>query len=108
MIDWVNVALNALWILGLSTILAAFSYHHWLAGETSRRLRDVLAQPSWKLPFTVGMVLTCVGFGYGLAEPWWARTLWTALAIACGGHLVIVLRQSRKTAARCTAPNRGS
>ena len=95
MIDWVNVALNALWILGLSMILAAFSYHHWLASETSRRLRDVLAQPSWKLPFTAGMVLTCVGFGYGLAERWWERTIWTALAVTCAVQLAKATRSGR-------------
>ena len=100
MIDWVNIALNALWILGLSTILAAFSYHRWLAGETSRRLRDVLAQPSWRLPFTVGMALTCVGFGYGLAVRWWEKTIWTALALSYAWQFVMVLRHRRKKAAR--------
>ena len=52
MIDWVNVALNALWILGLSIILAAFSYHQWLAGETASRLRELWSQPSWQIPFS--------------------------------------------------------
>lgn len=99
MIDWVNVGLNALWILGLSIILAAFSYHHWLAAETSRRLRDVLAQPSWKLPFSLGMVLTCVGVGYGLADRWWEKTIWTALALSYAWQLVTVLRHGRNRAA---------
>ena len=100
MIDWVNVALNSLWILGLSIILAAFSYHHWLAGETSRRLRDVLAQPSWKLPFSVGMVLTCVGFGYALAQHWWEKTIWTALALSYGWQFVMALRHRQEKAPR--------
>ena len=100
MIDWVTVGLNSLWILGLAMILAAFSYHQWLAGETARRLRDVLAQPSWKLPFSAGMLLTSIGFGYGLAERWWEKAVWTALAISYGCQLVRVLRQERKKAAR--------
>ena len=98
MIDWVNVGINALWILGLSVILAAFSYHHWLAGETSRRLRDVLAEPSWKVPFSAGMVLTCVGFGYGLGERWWEKTIWTALALSYGYQVVQLVRQNRHKA----------
>ena len=99
MIDWVNVAFNALWIAGLALILAAFSYHQWLAGETARRLRDVLSQPSWKLPFSAGMLLTCIGFSYGLAERWWEKTMWTALAAAYGWQLVTVFRRGRKKAA---------
>ncbi len=98
MIDWVNVALNALWILGLSILLAAFSYHHWLAGESSRRLRDVLAQPSFKLPFAAGMVLTCLGFGYGLSERWWEKGIWTALALFYTYELAMRLRRSRSKA----------
>ena len=106
MIDWVNVSFNSLWILGLSVILAAFSYHHWLAGETSRRLRDSLAHASWKLPFSVGMVLTCVGFGYGLAERWWEKTIWTALALFYGWQFVMVLRHIRREAARRSVTSR--
>ncbi len=100
MIDWVNVALNALWIAGLALTLAAFSYHHWLAGETARRLRDVLTQPSWKRPFSAGMLLTCVGFGYGLVERWWEKTIWTALAAAYAWRLVTLFRHGRRKDAR--------
>jgi len=93
MIDWFEVAFSALWIFGLSMILAAFSYHYWLAGETSRRLRDLVARPSWTLPFSAGMVLTCVGFGYGLADRWWERTIWTALALSYAWRLFVAVRQ---------------
>ena len=100
MVDWVSAVVNALWIVGLAIILAAFSYHQWLAGETSRRLRDVLSQPSWKILFAAGMVLTCVGVGYGLAEQWWEKPIWTTLAISFGWQLVMVFRQGRKKAVR--------
>jgi len=36
MIDWYMVAANGLWIAGLSVVVAAFSYHDWIARETSR------------------------------------------------------------------------
>ena len=98
--DWVNLALNALWIGGLSIILASFSYHRWLAAETSRRLRDVLSQSSWTIPFSAGMSLTCVGFGYGLADRWWERAIWTALALVFAYQLVTDLRQERRKADR--------
>jgi hypothetical protein len=98
MIDWVNVALNALWIFGLAIILAAFSYHHWLAAETSSRLRDVLSSRSWQIPFATGMLLACIGFGYGIADRRWERALWTALALAFAYQLVVALRQPRRNA----------
>ena len=100
MIDWVNVALNALWIAGLALILAAFSYHQWLASETSRRLRDVLSQPSWKILFAAGMLLTCIGVGSGLAERWWEKTIWAALAVSYAWQLVTAFRPRRKRATR--------
>jgi hypothetical protein len=31
MIDWANVALSSLWIVGLAVILAALGYDGWLA-----------------------------------------------------------------------------
>ena len=96
MIDWVAAALNALWIAGIALILAAFGYHHWLAGETARRLREVLAQPSWKLPFSTGMLLTCLGFACGLAGRWWEKGLWTALAVSYARQLVTAVRQRQK------------
>jgi hypothetical protein len=46
MIDWRFVFVSALWILGLSIVLAAFSYHDWLRRETGRRWREGRAQPS--------------------------------------------------------------
>ena len=98
MIDWRFVGVNSLWILGCSIILAAFSYHDWLARETARRLRDVLSQPSWKLPFSGGMLLVCFGFGFGLGERWWEKAIWTALAMSYGFQFVRVLRRGQKKA----------
>lgn len=80
MIDWWIVATNSLWILGLSILLAAFSYHDWLAKELAKPRRDLFKERSWRLPFTGGMVLTCAGWGLSQAVVWWDRTLWAILA----------------------------
>lgn len=92
MIDWVALGFNALWMLGLAILLAAFSYHRWLAHEYGRALRDVLSQRSWKLTFTSAMLLVCGGVAGGIVERWWERMIWTALGAAYGYKLVIVLR----------------
>ena len=80
MIDWWMVAANGLWILGLSVLLAAFSYHDWLAGRTGRRRRDLFKECSFRFPWTTGMLLVCAGWGLGQAARWWEKSLWFVLA----------------------------
>ena len=84
MIDWYFVFTSSLWILGFSIVLAAFSYHHWEAGEKGRRLREQLRLPGWRLWFAVGMSLVCVGFGLAESSRWWERVLWLLLAVSFG------------------------
>ena len=96
MIDWRLVGVNSLWILGCSIVLAAFSYHDWLARETSRRLRDVLSTPSWTVPYSAGMLLICLGFACGLVDRWWQKTIWAALAVSYARQFVTAFRQRRR------------
>jgi hypothetical protein len=88
-IDWYFVFTNSLWILGLSVVLAAFSYHHWLAGETGRRLREQFRESGWLLPFSTGMFLVGVGFGLAESARWWERTIWLALAASFAWNGVV-------------------
>jgi hypothetical protein len=95
MIDWTRVALNALWILGLSIVLAAFSHHQGLATGKPVRLRAIWPQRSWQIPFSAGMLLTCVGFAYGLSDRWWQTAIWTALALVFAVRLGKTARSGR-------------
>jgi hypothetical protein len=92
MIDWFDLALNALWIAGLAILLAAFSYHRWLATEHGLAFRELRSQRSWKLPFASGMLLVCSGVAGGLVERWWERALWTVLGMWYAYQLMLVLR----------------
>ena len=92
MTDWAGVATNGLWILGLSIILAAVSYHDSLARETGQRRRDLFQRPSWKLPFSVGMVLLCLGLVLSLRLAWWHRTVGATLVFPFVWQLVRQLR----------------
>lgn len=94
MIDWWMVATNSLWILGLSIILTAFGYHHWLAKETGRRLREMFRLHSWHLPFAVGMFLTCLGWGLAQASAWWETLLWGLLAATFGWDVLGLVRRA--------------
>lgn len=96
MVDWVNVWTSSLWILGLSIVLAASSYHDWLARETGQRRRDLFRKPSWRLPFWTGITLFCVGVGLGSQLDWWERTLWGVLALSVLWQLLSQLRRHRR------------
>jgi hypothetical protein len=94
-----GVVFNGLWIGGLAVVLAALSYHHWLAGESSRRLKDVLALRAWTVCFSGGMILVCAGLGYVISDRWWQGVLWIALAVLFAHHLATDLGQRRAAAA---------
>ena len=83
MIDWANVAVNSLWILGLAVILAALGHHDWLAYRTRVRLRELFTTPSWRRPGLLGMLLVCLGL---MLASWvrWQGVLWAALKLWYG------------------------
>ena len=80
MIDWVGVATNGLWLLGLAMGLAVLSYADWSAHSAHRRLRDVLGQPAFRIALWSGLTLFCVGVALSGGQ-WWERVLWGALAV---------------------------
>ncbi len=77
MIDWLNVLFNALWIVGLAIILAAFSYNDWLAHTNGVKLRQQLSASAFQTPLTIGLILVSLSLAL-LADVWWERALWGA------------------------------
>jgi hypothetical protein len=66
----------------LSLILAAVSYHVWLAQETGRPVSSLFREPSWRLALNVGVSLMVVTITVmPRSERWWTRL--TALIVAC-------------------------
>lgn len=94
MIDWWSIGTNSLWILGLSILLAVFSYLDWLARETRRPRRSLFNERSLRLPWTAGMFLACVGWGLSQAERWWEQGLWLMLAAWFVGETVRLIAPS--------------
>lgn len=87
-IDWWMVATNSLWILGLSIVLSAFSYHDWLARSTGRRFKQMIGLPSWRQSFSTGMFLTCLGWGLAQANHFWEKLLWIIVAVSFASDLI--------------------
>jgi hypothetical protein len=81
LIDWPGVARNALWILGLSIALAAWSHTRWWAIERKLKLRRVFDWPRFQVPFSAGLTLFCISLAWS-ATRGWERGLWILLGVA--------------------------
>lgn len=87
MIDWLNVALNGLWISGCAIALAAVSYASWAASIRQDRLSNELRRPAYWMAFGMAGLLFCIGLA-GTARVTWEKAIWMLLA---GGFLVLIL-----------------
>jgi peptidoglycan/LPS O-acetylase OafA/YrhL len=96
-LDWFLAAAHFLWILGLSIIVAAFSYHAWRAHEDLRPLMLQLRARSWIIACNAGLVL--VGVAVAImprSERWFIRAIALLMAMAfAGAALRIWWRQER-------------
>lgn len=80
MINWQSVILNSFWIFGLALILAAFSYHYWLAGQENRQLRLQLSSPGFLKPIWLGLAIIGIGLT-GTSQETWEMLLWGVLTL---------------------------
>lgn len=78
MIDWLGVARGALWIIGLSVALAAWSDAGWQAGAQRLGLRQALSRASFQAWFNFGLLLFAAGMAWGAAHAW-QRIVWLIL-----------------------------
>lgn len=92
MIDWLAVLINSLWILGLSILLASFSYQYWLAGQVKRPLRAQLNTPSFLQSFWLSLGLISAGLA-GSSQTWWETSLWTLFTLLSLYNLFTANRQ---------------
>jgi hypothetical protein len=95
MVDWYLVGFSALWILGLSLMLATLSYADYEAYRRQARTRDVLAEPGYQLALNAGLSLFCLGL-LGSARAWWERALWVVLALAFSVQVVRAWQARRR------------
>ncbi len=88
------------WVLGLSVILAAFSWAHWISMMTGRPLRDIWKQPHYGAAFSFGLLGVATGIVLNPLYPW-ERYVGGVLAlyflIETGRHVVAYRRQRRTT-----------
>jgi|GEM_PF-6204091 len=71
----IYVTLSALWISGLSVILAVFGIACYLASENHQSLRRIIGIWKFRLFINLGAFLLCIGL-LGLAGFLWEKILW--------------------------------
>lgn len=94
LIDWLGLARNALWILGLSIVLAAWSYAVWWAPVSHHGLRRALARAAFQAPFNIGLLLFSVSLAWGSTRLW-ERLAWIALSVAFAWQVFLAVRSNR-------------
>ncbi|HOU40219.1 MAG TPA: hypothetical protein PK829_03020 [Promineifilum sp.] len=87
MINWLTIVAHASWIAGLALILAALSYHNWLAGQAGHSLRAELAGQSFQRVLLVGMLLVGLGLS-GISRGAWQQVLAGVVVVGAIAGLV--------------------
>lgn len=80
MIDWFNLAANALWILGCALALGTLSFASWQASIRNEKLRQRLSHYSIQAAFDAAGILFCAGLA-ATSDTTLEIVLWSVLGI---------------------------
>lgn len=81
MIDWINVGFGALWIIGLSILLAALSIAEYQRTTESISWRAALKKRGFQIALNAGLMLFCFGW-VGMTREVWEQVAWSLLGSA--------------------------
>ena len=95
MVDWLNIASNALWLIGSALALAILSIANWSARAKGHRLRDQLALPRQQATLALAGCLVCAGL-LATSSAWWEAIPWLILTLALMIKLVRAISAVRK------------
>ena len=87
MIDWLNLAANALWILSLSLIVAIVSLARYDSQISGENLADKMTLRVWQTPLNIAGVLFCCGLTFTSIEIW-QQVIWAILTGLCIFHTI--------------------
>jgi hypothetical protein len=93
---WIVVK-NGLWILGLSLLLATWSYARYAAYEERVKTKAKLNELKYSLAIDAGMLLFVAGMAATESRTW-AFVLWLLIGVAIVVHGVLQVRESRRSA----------
>jgi hypothetical protein len=90
-INWYSVFINSFWISGLSLLLAALSYHYWVAQVAERPLRQQLNTSSFNRAFWLAFALVGIGLA-GTSQQTWETILWVVFTLYSLVNLALMFR----------------
>ncbi|MCA9966879.1 MAG: hypothetical protein KC423_21670 [Anaerolineales bacterium] len=94
MINWQSLFFNSFWIVGLALLLAAFSYHYWVAQTTQLSLKEQLNTQPFQQLFWLSFVLVGIGL-VGTSTTWWESGIWLLFTLWSVVSSVQLWRQKR-------------
>lgn len=97
MIDWLNLAANALWILGCAIALAVLSYTSWEASHYHEKMAARLRRPAAQAVLNLAGLLFFLGLGL-VNKQLLHRSLYFLLALLFLALMLASFRGIRKTA----------
>ena len=72
-------------------MLAAFSYHYWLAGQENRQLRLQLSERGFLRPTWLGILFVGIGL-IGTSQQSWEMAMWSVLTLIALVSLIGLFR----------------
>jgi hypothetical protein len=96
MVDWRMVTGNGLWILGLSMLLALYSFASWLASVSHRSRREVSADPWIRVSSAIALGAVLAGWIWTQADRWPERVIGVALIGMCAWKVAAHIRTHRR------------
>ncbi len=95
MIDWLNVAENALWIIGCAVILATLSYASYEASARQEKFFTRLKRRGIQIPLNLGAALFSTGLA-ATSESILLTILWIGLSAVFLAQAIILARLSSR------------
>ncbi len=96
MIDWGNLASNALWLFALALALAVLSFAYWERSVTGERMGVILAKPRWEFSLNLAGALFCLGLA-ATSDRLWEWVLWLILTGLYVAQIGLGIWRRRKT-----------
>lgn len=94
MIDWGNLAANALWILGCAAALAGLGYASWQASIYHTKMSVQLSRPSFQSALCFAGLLFSLGMALTSQAPF-SVAAWGMLALLMLALIVLAWRRAR-------------
>jgi hypothetical protein len=89
MIDWLNLAFNALWIIACALALATLSYASWQASIAKEKTLTILKKPAYMATLNVAGLLFCAGLA-GTSSATLEILLWSVLGVLFAVQVVLL------------------